>query len=89
LQDADLTEDEKNIIGDMLDGDLNEFARTKGLPKVEYVDPAPKPGGPRTRWEPINKAMFIDKHAPGWNGEIEVGGEDWGSTMEVLDGWTK
>lgn len=83
IDNADLEDDQKSAVYQMLDGDLNNFARIRGLPEVRYADPETG----EDEYAPINKAALLHKHSYAWSGRIEVGGDDWDTTMEILNGY--
>jgi len=83
IEDADLEDEQKSAVYQMLDGDLINFARIRGLPEVGYSDPETG----NLEYAPINKAALLNKGTNSWSGRIEVEGEDWDTTMEILNGY--
>lgn len=83
LFESDLSPEQIESIMPMIDGNLNDFARMKGLPEIAYQDP----NDGEIRYAPANKAMLLDDRAPGWSGRIDVGGDDWATTKEILHGY--
>ena len=75
--------DQQEVITELLQGNLNDFARIKGLPVVRYK-PNLLAGDDVEEW-PINKALLLQGRS--WSGRMEVGGDDWGTTMEILNGY--
>lgn len=83
IDEADISDEQKSAVYQMLDGDLVNFARIKGLPEVPYDNPE----SGEVEMAPINKAALLHDSTSSWGGTIEVDGEDWGSTMEILNGY--
>lgn len=83
-------DEQKAAVHQMLDSDIVDFARMKGLPKIPYRHPRTGRNydeDGKLYEAPINKAALLDYGAPGWSGELDVGGEDWDKTLEILNGY--
>lgn len=82
VEQGQIDKDQHEVIADLLKGNLNDFARLKGLPVVRYGDLLA--GDTVEEW-PINKALLLRGRS--WSGRMEVGGPDWDTTMEILNGY--